>query len=109
MKYENRGNDIIKIENGKEYVMVEKRINGMDTFVWEEISATCKMPSRVAELTKVAEFAKSAKSKKEVVDFAYSVFHHRADDTLVARTKKADLVNALEMRATELMKRAAAI
>lgn len=37
MKYENRGNDIIKIENGVEYVMVACKVNGMDSFVWEEI------------------------------------------------------------------------
>lgn len=30
MKYENRGNDIIKIENGVEYVMVACKVNGMD-------------------------------------------------------------------------------
>lgn len=37
MKYENRGNDIIKIENGVEYIMVACKVNGMDSFVWEEI------------------------------------------------------------------------
>ena len=42
MKYENRGNDIIKIENGVEYVMVACKVNGMDSFVWDEIKPEVK-------------------------------------------------------------------
>lgn len=42
MKYENRGLDIIKIENGVEYKMVACVVNGMDQFVWEEIKPEVK-------------------------------------------------------------------
>ncbi len=42
MKYENRGNEIIKIENGVEYIMVACKVNGMDSFVWEEIKTEDK-------------------------------------------------------------------
>lgn len=42
MKYENRGNEIIKIENGVEYIMVACNVNGMDSFVWEEIKTEDK-------------------------------------------------------------------
>lgn len=42
MKYENRGLDIIKHENGKEYKMVSQNVNGFDGFVWEEIKPEVK-------------------------------------------------------------------
>ena len=42
MKYENRGLDIIKIENGIEYIMVACKVSGMDSFVWEEIKTDSK-------------------------------------------------------------------
>lgn len=49
MKYENRGNDIIKIENGVEYVMVACKVNGMDSFVWEEIKPEVKSLTCVSQ------------------------------------------------------------
>lgn len=42
MKYENRGQDIIKIENDIEYIMIAQKVNGMDSFIWEEIKPEVK-------------------------------------------------------------------
>lgn len=50
---------------------------------------------RIDQLKLVLHFAFNAKTKKEVQEFAYKVFSFKRDDTLIAKTKKADLVDVL--------------
>lgn len=51
--------------------------------------------SRIDQLKLVLHVAFNAKTKKEVQEFAYSVFTFKKDDTLIAKTRKADLVDVL--------------
>ena len=51
--------------------------------------------SRIDQLKLVLHVAFTAKTKKEVQEFSYSVFTFKKDDTLIAKTRKADLVDVL--------------
>lgn len=58
---------------------------------------------RIDQLKLVVNFAFTAKTKKEVKEFSYKIFTRKADDTLIAKTKKDDLVDVLmaEIKAEE--------
>lgn len=50
---------------------------------------------RIDQLKVVRSFAFTAKTKKEVQEFAYKIFTMKCDDTLLARTRKADIIDVL--------------
>lgn len=59
----------------------------------------------IDQLKLVIHFAFNAKIKKDVQEFAYSVLTHKADDTLIEKTKKAYLVDVLVAAIEEQEKR----
>lgn len=63
------------------------------------VKKTCRM----IQLETVIKFAKTATTKKAIADFGYKTFSWKADDGLIAKTKKADIVAALEARLSNLI------